>query len=200
MLEKIPRFLLICTATVASLILLKNAAGCSTETSSSEGGSRSAQTGVQNKGSTSALSTEVTSNTNETNEDSQSDVPQAVAGAFLCNTINPSKAKERTSDSNSELVGCAVVDNDQKIDLSKYKIELTFKKASDGQVAGKIEKAPDIEKWHLWGFVDRSNLKDLVAYLTVSLDGKSIIKNFQFPLKDLIPWTEAQGDKYSNGT
>jgi len=88
----------------------------------------------------------------------------------------------------------------KKIDLSQFKIELIFKKASDGSTLGKIEKAPDTAKWHLWGFVNRADLKDLIAHLTVTRIGGSASQKFQFPLKNLVAWTQAQGDQYGEGT
>jgi len=100
---------------LASILFIVNIGmGCSTESASSDGKGRSVQTGGPSKGSTSALSTDAKTTQNDVNEDSGSDFPQSVAGAFLCNTIDPSKAQTKSSDSNSELVGCAVVDNSQK--------------------------------------------------------------------------------------
>ncbi len=104
----------------------------------------------------------------DSDEDRRGDEPQIISGAFLtCATVDLNRTSFPKDDS-KEVVGCALVRDNKKVNLAKYKNELEFKNPEGHSVPSPSEEAPQYAMWHRYGQIPQKGLPDTTAYLIVT--------------------------------
>jgi len=104
----------------------------------------------------------------ETSEERILDEPKPVSGAFLtCAVVDTNRTKFK-EDPSRETIGCALVSDNKKVNLSAYDTELEFRAKKDNtKVSSPSEEAPFAAKWHRYGQLDRAEILGSEAWFTL---------------------------------
>ena len=116
------------------------------------------------------------------------DQPQEVTGAFLtasliCALVDTNRTKFPREET-KETVGCALVRDGLKVNITDYVSTLEFKDASTQRtIESPSEEAPLFAKWHRYGQIPKSVLAATEALFTVFLkDGRTKVAAYRFSL------------------
>lgn len=136
------------------------------------------------------------------NEERVADQPELVAGAFLTCAIVDTNRTKFPEDDNKETLGCALVRDSKKVNLSQYRTDLDFHaKGGQKKINSPSEEGPLFSKWHRYGQLPKDEIATAEARFKVTTqDGTGRAQLFKFELaraksqKSAVPKKEVKNE------